>query len=584
VSDVRREPAPMGRILVAPLLGCVVVFLISAWPTLTSPLLYSNDGPQHLLQGFVHGHYEDPRFGFNELLALNEPLTSRGYLDLFRWLEPRLGWYDAHRAILLIAQLLWCSAWAALVLRLHPDRWPFALLGCATAIQWAYWLGFVPYFLGLGLTAWSLHLVLVRPQRRHYGLLAVALLLGCQVHAFAVAVTGIALLILALFRGLRAVAATVLAGLPALLFNISLSAASMHQQQRLAWDAAFDPVVGVVGRFVGGDQRTTLLFAGLAVAAVVVGRWARRDRTSRALLVGGLLLLVTGYVAPDELRGWQLTAPRYLPLGFALVFASCPLEHVAARFRRALGVVVFAFVALHAEWTDFFHRHLGGATDPVVALARRLPPQTGRLWGFLVTTDDLAGTDGTARTRVWPSNLDPWLHLAQVVAVDLGGQLLFTQAIDAAMHAILSAPVFHNHEAEPGWSWAGTWPAVDVEQRRRNIAAKLDGLRRSAPHLVFARVTDGVRTAVTATFRGCETTIVVPPDVAVVETGAAGTVEADMLRAPDVDGVVVFERAGCGERWIRVHGAPCGGSSRHPLQQARALFRDGGVLVCPPDR
>jgi hypothetical protein len=575
--------------------ACVAVFVVSSWPTLTHPLVFSNDGPQHLLQGFVHTHYDDPRFGFDEVFALNEPLTSRGYLDLFRWLEPIVGWYSAHRAILLVAQALWCSGWAALALRLHRDRWPFALLGCATGIQWAYWVGVLPFYLALGAALWSLHLVVSRPARWHYGLVAGALVICCQLHVFPVVLAGSVLVVVGAARGWRDLALTILAGLPSLLFSHYVSSLSKHQDAAVIWDNTLDPVRALVAQFFCGDVVVGVVFLGLAAIALVAV-WRSGDARSRAIAGVGFVFCVGGYLAPWSIRGWQLVAPRFLPFGYAFLFCAAPLERVSPRARAVIAVIVLAVVGGHASWAWRFHQSLDNDTEPVLALARQLPPQTGHAWGMLVTCGDLDGVEAAHTDDDNPTDLEAWLHLAQVLAVDLGGHPSYTQALDPSMHAILARLQKVGLSTTPAWS--PTWPQLDEVVREQRITGILDMISRITPNLVFvgfsgdealveqagfritARVDDGVRTAVTATFVGCDVTVLVPPDAALVEAGAMPWTEAAVTRVPDVEGYVRFHRVSCGPHWIRTDGRPCGGSQLDPFGRARAFFTDGALLVC----
>jgi hypothetical protein len=579
--------------------GCVAVFVVSTWPTWAYPLLYSNDAPQHLLQGFVHNHFDDQRLAFERVFVLNEPLTGRGYLDVFRPLEPLLGWPAAHRATLLLAEALWCSAWATLALRLHRSRWPFALLGCATGIQWAYWIGLLPFFLGLGAAFWAMHLVLLRASPLRYLLLAAALLIVCQIHVFAVVLAGCVLLGVALGRGVRDTAFTIVAGAPSVAFSWYVSSLSGHQDHKVIWDNPIDPVESLVGRFFGGG---TLVGGGLLALALfaVALAWRRGDRRSRVLSLVGVSFLMLGYGAPDTIRGWQSFGPRFLPLGFAVLFCAAPLESLAARARTLVATVVVAIAAGHAAWAWRFHVDIETRTAPVVALARQLPAQVGREWAMFVTCGDTDAIERFTTEGDHPHGLQGWLHLGQVLALDLGGRPTFSQAGDLTSHGLLAPAAPAMVEATPHWDL--TWPRPDEAARRERITGTLDGISRMTPFLVFvghagdealveragyritAMVTDGVRTAVTATFIGCDVTVFVPPDAAIVESGAMPWEDESLVRVPDVEGFVRFRRVGCGERWVRVDGRPCGGSSRDPVGRAPMLFTDGAVIVCEPDR
>jgi hypothetical protein len=110
-----------------------------------------------------------------------------------------------------------------------------------------------------------------------------------------------------------------------------------------------------------------------------------------------------------------------------------------------------------------------------------------------------------------------------------------------------------------------------------------DAIVKTSGFVIDTSISEGGLVALTAHFQPCHTTVVVPPATVLVETGAMPWSVVDMWRVPDVEGVVEFEAAGCGERWVRAVGAPCGGGSLERRGRARAFFDDGAVLVCPPD-
>src|SRR5690606_2054768 len=129
---------------------------------------------------------------------LNEPLTSRGFLELFRLLEPALGWRAAYTCILALAAELWAFGFVLVVLALRPSAWPLGLVGFATALQWSFFMGLLPFFLSSGFGLWILAGWLrfgeaKAPAGRHVlalMLLTVALLFQAQLHVVPTMVTG----------------------------------------------------------------------------------------------------------------------------------------------------------------------------------------------------------------------------------------------------------------------------------------------------------------------------------------------------------------------------------------------------------
>lgn len=601
--DAPDAPAPPGRgahlLAMACVLVCAVTIVASVDP---APPVLHNDGPQALFAAEVHHRYREPALAFADAFTLHWPTTSRGPLELH--LAARAlgaGPWLAHAVVLDVALLAWLGATFALVLRLCPRRWPLGIVGLGTAFQLSFELGVLPFFLA---SSGALVVVAAEAGRTRSRLardlaMAAALYLLARVHVLPCALAGVAVVAMrgAGARPVRDVVAAVLAGVPALLVAWTtvggFSGAPTDAGGR--WLTVDGPVALVRDFLPGPAWRGGVVLALAAISAALVVRERRtRPRVELALAVTAVLFLVVTMAAPEDLGGWQLFRPRLLPLAFAFLLALLPLERLSTR-DQALAAVALLLFGLHgalqsraevARWRRIF--------APVVAGLRLAPPQP-RHWATLVTVVD---------EPVPPTRITPWLHVAQVAAIDLGGRPAYLQDDEPALHTLLATTPSTSLVSPP---FPGMWPkawAADRDGERHAAVVRafaawglaVDGLVvygrlddaealwaggqdvTFAQELAFDRViyaTDSVGCVVDVEVSGPAEPLTVgigfvpgddPLDVAVVNGSA---------------GVARFTRAPCGDVWVELDGARCSGADARGRLRAQVDRRmQPAVIRC----
>lgn len=561
---------------------CLVVCAVTIVTTVgDASLALHNDGPQSLFAAEVHARYQEPGLGWPELFALHLPTTSRGAFELHlaaRALGAGPGL--AHTVVLDVALLAWLCATFALVLRLCPRRWPMALAGFATAFQLSFELGVLPFYLACSgaLAVVALEAGAARSSVLRDALLALALYLVARVHVHPAAIAGLVVVALraAGTRPLRAVVGAVVAGVPAM--AVALATLGGFSGTGLSQDAPWPTFDGVVswGRdfLPGAPWRGAVVLALALISFVLVVR-ERRARARAEVVLGcsAAVLMVAAALVPEDLGGWQLFRPRLLPLAFAFLLTLLPVERLAARERAIVAALLFA-LGLHGaiasrleveRWRRIF--------GPVVEGLRQAPPQP-RSWAALVTAVD---------EPVPPTRITPWLHVAQLAAVHIGGRPAYLHDDEPAVHHILARAPSTSLVSPPfPGMWAKAW-AADLDGPRhfevvRALAAwglAVDGLvvygrpdDRAAlwaggQDVVFARELAFDRVVYSTDSVGCDVDVLVrgPSEPITVGLGfSPGATAVDAKLIDGAGGVARFTGAPCGAVWIEVEGAPCDGA------------------------
>lgn len=540
-----------------------------------------NDGPQHRFAAEVHHRHDEPALGWQSIYQATWPTTARGALEL-HLLARTLGASSglAHTVVIDVALVLWMAAFFALVVRLCPQRWPMALLGLATAFQLSYGLGTLPFLLG---TSCAL-LVLAREvgaQRSSLGrdaLLCGALLAIAAMHVMAAAMAGLFVVAVRAAgpRPVRDVGAAIVAGLPALVLDLAVvGELNAELSSASAPGAPLDAAVALVRDFVLGEPwrgGCVLALAGVSALLLIREHW-RRGRRELALGAVALLFLGGTLFAPEDLGEWQLFRPRLLPLAFAALLALLPVERLPQRARLLLAGALFAFGVSSALAARAANERLELIFRPVIDGMRLAPPQP-RTWAAVVTVVD---------EPVAPSRTTPWLHVAQLAALELGGRPAYAQDERPAAHGIVARNPSTSLISPP---FPGMWPkawAADLDGDRHAAVVRafaawglaVDGLvvygradDRAAlwaggqdvsfvRELAFDRVvyaTDSVGCVVDVEVRG-------PAEPLAVRIGfvpSEGPLEVALVGG--ADGVARFTRAPCGDVWIETDAAPCAGA------------------------
>lgn len=115
--------------------------------------LPTNDGPEHVLSGYIENHYEDAGSPYRGALTLLPGFASRGFALLFLPFEAFFGWATALKLSQSVMALAMLWGFTALVLALErtrlgdasPGLRRFAApLGVVVALPWVFYMGFFP--------------------------------------------------------------------------------------------------------------------------------------------------------------------------------------------------------------------------------------------------------------------------------------------------------------------------------------------------------------------------------------------------------------------------------------------------------
>src|SRR5262245_61258339 len=126
--------------------------------------LPTNDGPNHVLLGYLSNHLDDAGKGYADFLKPSWPITSLGFQFLFSVLERAMPWRHALRAVLSLGALLWAFGFAHLAASLERRRVVLGLVGFATALSWNLYMGLFSYWLCAGASLWLIGYALRRPR------------------------------------------------------------------------------------------------------------------------------------------------------------------------------------------------------------------------------------------------------------------------------------------------------------------------------------------------------------------------------------------------------------------------------------
>jgi hypothetical protein len=341
----------------------------------------TNDGPNHILAGYLSNHLDEPGRGYDHFLEPATPLTSQGFKTIFAALESLLPWQEALRWTLALTMIVWATGVLALVRAVRPERRWLGLIGIGTAFPWAFYMGLFEFWLGTGL---GLHLLahgLRRPTLGWRDLLVIGLGLALQAytHLFTADLTVAMLFVIEIFRPAdrplvgRLARLAYVAVVPVLL-TVGLAVGSQQAPLGSAGDGAREPVGEVSVVAVEVDNPFVHLTSGplvyRLVPIVVVAAaclWLllrlRRPQTSfqeRAMGVGALLAALTALLVPTSLPQWQLFSPRFVPFALAFALPLLPIERVQRRGLEAIPLIYAAVgIALAASYNLGFEQRYG---------------------------------------------------------------------------------------------------------------------------------------------------------------------------------------------------------------------------------
>lgn len=364
-----------------------VALLIAIWCV---DYLPTNDGPNHILLGYLVGHLDDPGKGYAHFVKPAWPVTTLAFHTLFAAFERLMPWKEALRATFTVGALLWAWGFGFLVTTLNRRRRWLTPIGFATALPWCFYMGMFSFWLSCGVGLWLLGYALQRSRWRwtQWLVLSAMLLVMAISHVFAAALMGVILTVLVAYRSqpggrVRDVGSLVVIGLPALVVAVISSGV-------ITGSSVVDPGPpgtiasgwGEIGvhlrtlsvRFTGGPPWRGGVPAVLAVVGLVwLARRLRRRQATRdelALGTASVLLLLAGGLSPLHLELWHYFAPRFLAFGFLLGVVLVPFEqirHGLSRMLAADGVAALALVSI--GWSAQHHRALAAETADALAAA-----------------------------------------------------------------------------------------------------------------------------------------------------------------------------------------------------------------------
>lgn len=443
-ADLSR-PAFLATMAVLSLAVALAVFSV--------PYLPTNDGPQHVLSGFLQKEFSEPGTLYSTFLEPLPAFAERGFTILFVPMLELFSWRIALSVTLVVVALSGAWAFAALACALAKRRTPWAVLGFALAFPWTLYMGFLPFVLGanIGLAIVAYAVQREKPRRIHLLLLGAMLFVEAVMHVGTAVTTGLVLLLVFLVRAprgerLRALATVSIVGLPAatVLAAVLLSSSRAPAKgEPWVWTPRLEWLVELP-RFVlpGPMPRAVLacLLVGMGLA-VGVRRLRRNDASpgERGVLVAATLFLAFALFGPIDLPGWQLVAPRFASLGVPLALALlAPLA--PTRSPRRLVVLLVAVTGLSLAVTADFHRRLSRGCEP--ALSGLSSPV--ELTGFTLPLplDSFCGVSSDPTVSEVP-HLAPLFHVGALYAVARGGFTPYLFGGSSAIHAF-------RYRSEPG--------------------------------------------------------------------------------------------------------------------------------------
>lgn len=415
--------------------------------------LPTNDGPQHVLSGFLQKAFSEPGTPYHALLEPLPEFAERGFSLLFVPLLEVFAWRLALRVTLVVIALSGAWAFAGLACALARQRSPWALLGFAFAFPWTLYMGFLPFVLaanvGVGIVAYAVHRE--EPRRTTFVILSMMLLGDAVLHVGAAVTTGLVVLAVFLLRAptgrrLRALGVVALVGVPAaaVLAGVLLSSASSARPagavEPWSWTPLIDRLAELPRYAVPGPMPRALTGCAVVVCALVVGlrRAARREaaRAEIAVLAMAMVFIACAIAGPIDLPGWQLVAPRFASLGVPLAVSLLVSCRPTRSPRLVLGAIV-TLTAMSLALTYDFHRRLSRGCEPALAgLASEVD-----LSGFTlpVPLDAYCGVSSNPKTSEVP-HLAPLFHVGALYAVARGGFTPYMFGGSSAIHAFRYRP------------------------------------------------------------------------------------------------------------------------------------------------
>ncbi|MBI1946135.1 MAG: hypothetical protein HYS27_10585 [Deltaproteobacteria bacterium] len=557
-----------ARIAAVAVVLAAAVLAAAVWSV---PVWFGNDAPAHLFSAYASAHLGDPAKGFADYFVPNSPITTRGFLETYRLIDPFLPWQQAYRVTVIIIAELWAFAFLFAATALERRRWPVGLCGFVLALGWPLDLGFFSFWQATAGALVVVGLSIRFADRRWLPLaLAPTLWATASAHVFAAMLAGAALLVIEAARRRgpqrwRALALVATAGVPAaVVAALSTSAREQHDPLTKVWGSLGERLGNILACTLAGPWWRALPLAALAVASIALLVRRRKQLIAHDAAIGGMGIVLLSLVAatPLHLR-WMFFSPRFAPLGMSFVLLALPCERLHPRGRALLVVAVGVWLAVSCRWSSDVHRGYYERARPLLALVSTLEPAPARRLTVVLPVEP----GGELGVRY----VEPWRQLGQLVALELGGIGLYGLVGAPAIHPLLVRPGALEQMTAPPVAWLEHVDARPGPARRAQLtrilaaSAELDELvllgsdddvaqalaagyraRARAPGVVLAR------------FAGCAGSVIVEG-----EPGSRVGVDVGWwpLRDPaqgyegviELSGSVTFEVDGlsCDEVWLR---------------------------------
>jgi len=407
---------------------------------LSTPWIFTNDGAQHVHSAELERVWDEAPAA-RALLDRSRTPTANGFSALYRIFGGWLGVTGATQAVLVLLALAWIGGVTALVLVVRPAQVWLATLGAATALNWCFYMGFFNFLagtsLGLLLLAAALRTELRRPA--HVVALSAALCVAVWVHLFAAALTGIALVLLALASAragrARRVGLTLLLGAPAAIYAGAV--ALLFREVGGVMEANWQPnaLQAATDFFQGGPWWRSVPVLLVALAGLVAGgiRWRRGELSpaERGLLIVAVVFLALAGATPFHLPRWQYFSPRFLPIGVLAAMLLAPMEWLQRRV-RAFGPAILVLISLVSlGWSYGYHQRMEASCRPILdAYDAPLEHSGLRVALALEEHDGALAPDLDGEIRY----LQPLMHLDAMMAAAHGGVAAGLWSTRAAIH------------------------------------------------------------------------------------------------------------------------------------------------------
>jgi hypothetical protein len=583
-------PAQLSRrvFFAAMAVGSLAVALVIA----SVPYLPTNDGPQHVLGGFLQNVFSQPGTAYSAVLEPLPAFAERGFSIVFVPLLDMFSWRTALNVTLAVIALSGAWAFAALACVLAGRRSPWALLGFALAFPWTLYMGFLPFVLaanmGVAIVAYAASRD--EPRRTQLVALSAMLLVDAVMHVGAAVTTGLVVLLVFLVRApkavrLRAAITVAIVGAPAaavfagVFFSSSRASAA---GEPLVWTPRAEWLVELPRYVMPGPMARALPFCALLVLGLFVGlrRATRREASRVELAVLGAAILFVGFAlaGPIDLPGWQLVAPRFASLGAPLAVALlAPLWPTRSPrvVLAAIGVVTTVSLAV----TYDFHQRLARGCEPALAGLSAPVDLSGST--LPLPLDSFCGVASDPKVSEVP-HLAPLFHVGALYAVARGGFTPYMFGGASAIHAFRYRPELLKSRAIPPSPPARLYLALGEDDARTDRAkrdyliARFAEYGLSHEHLLVVGAREGELASILARGyvldwqndsamiahpRACSLDVIVradDPRRVRVELGQRPAADAVYARSADAgeplaDGArrLTFPRSGCGPVWVR---------------------------------